>query len=606
MADKQARTVQSDCFPIKVLFQEKFKVDFYQREYVWQSTQISDLISDLTNEFLKNWKEGDTTENVRSYDPYFMGEIVLATKPGERSSVIDGQQRITTITLLLIYLLNNYGKGDKTVPGFPTALVTNLICSDDYGTARFNLEIDDRKECMSSLFNNGEYQIKDTDNISVKNIVARYNDISVFWDSRIGPTNIASFTYWLIEKVVFSKVWTDNDDFAYVIFETMNDRGLSLTQEEMLRSYVLANINEGQRPRAISIFDNIMSRLLTIKLSSKSKAESEFFRIYFRSHLAEDLSQSEGQNSDFTKIGKDFHRWIMENEIRLGLTSSDKFVEFVEHLDYFSKVYEKINQLLQARNAKQYLYLIVNSDYHFTLQTPAILASIRYGDNDDVIEQKIAAVTKYITKVITYRTWNHWMISQSAMESPIYQFAKEIRGKDVNKIKEIMAKDPLNPPSIDNMSPILNQQIKNRLKVMISLITSIVGRESGEFAYMLNKDNIEVEHIWSNHFEQHLDEFQNEADFANARNSIGDLLVLPKSFNTSYGDLPFETKVHQYFSQNILAQSLCEEKYKNAPGFNSFVSSSGLPFTPYEHFKKDSIAQRADLYRKILEWDFNN
>lgn len=75
----------------------------------------------------------------------------------------------------------------------------------------------------------------------------------------------------------------------------------------------------------------IMSRLLTIKLSSKSKAESEFFRIYFRSHLADDLSQSEGRDSDFTKIGKDFHRWIMENEIKLGLTSSDKFVEFVEN-----------------------------------------------------------------------------------------------------------------------------------------------------------------------------------------------------------------------------------------------------------------------------------
>ena len=251
------------------------------------------------------------------------------------------------------------------------------------------------------------------------------------------------------------------------------------------------------------------------------------------------------------------------------------------------------------------MYLIVNSDYHFTLQTPAILASIKYEDSDSVIEQKIAMVTKYITKVITYRTWNHWMISQSAMEAPIYQFAKDIRDKDVDTIKEIIGQNPLKPPSIDNMSPILNQQIKNRLRVMISLITAIVGRESGEFVYMLNNDNIEIEHIWSNHFDQHLDEFQNKTDFLNTRNNIGDLLVLPKTFNTSYGDESFETKVRQYFSQNILAQSLCIEKYKNAPGFHSFVISLSLPFKPYEHFKKDSIAERADLYRKILKWDFD-
>lgn len=150
-----------------------------------------------------------------------MGEIVLSTIPGERSPIIDGQQRITTITLLLIYLLQTY----KNVPGFPASTLESLVCSDDYGTLRFNLEVEERKECMDSLFKTGEYQLKPDDNISVQNIVARYNDIGSCWDSRINESNVSSFAYWLINKVVFSKVWTDNEDFAYVIFETMNDRG---------------------------------------------------------------------------------------------------------------------------------------------------------------------------------------------------------------------------------------------------------------------------------------------------------------------------------------------------------------------------------------------
>lgn len=601
MSEKKEKTVNSNVVSLKTLLEEKFQVKYYQRDYVWQTPQISDLISDLATEFLKNWKPGDKLDDARSYAPYFMGEIVLSTIPGERSPIIDGQQRITTITLLLIYLLQTY----KNVPSFPASTLESLVCSDDYGTLRFNLEVEERKECMNSLFKTGEYQLKPDDNISVQNIVARYNDIGSCWDSRINESNVSSFAYWLINKVVFSKVWTDNEDFAYVIFETMNDRGLSLTQEEMLRSYVLANIEPSKRTLATQTFDEIMSRLVKIKLSTKSKAAPEFFRIYFRSHLAESFSQSPTQDSDFTKIGKYFHRWIRDNEVRLGLVNSDAFVEFLDHIDYFSKVYERINSLIAGRDAEKYLYLIVNSDYKFTLQTPAIMAAIRYGDSEAVIDEKLKIVSKYITKVLTYRTWNQWWIAQSAMEAPVYQFAKDIRDRDIDELKAIVSSGPLNPPSIDNSSPTLNSQIKNRLRVMISLITAIVGRESNEFVYMLNKDDIEVEHIWSDHFDQHQDEFQNENDFANARNNIGDLLVLPKSFNASYGDDPYEVKVQQYFSQNILVQTLCTQKYSNAPGFLAFKTSSNLPFTPYAHFKKDNIDQRANLYREILKWDFS-
>ena len=102
------KTVDSKAYPLKELFLDKFDVDFYQREYVWKRKQLEDLINDLSTEFLKNWTKGDTPDKVRNYDPYFMGEIVLSLKEGERSAIIDGQQRITTFTLLLIYMLKTY------------------------------------------------------------------------------------------------------------------------------------------------------------------------------------------------------------------------------------------------------------------------------------------------------------------------------------------------------------------------------------------------------------------------------------------------------------------------------------------------------------------
>ena len=150
------------------------------------------------------------------------------------------------------------------------------------------------------------------------------------WNEKINENNIVSFVYWLKEKVMFSKVWTNSDEFAYVIFETMNDRGLSLTQIEMLRSYLLANINNEDRDSAMQIFDDVVRKLVNIKLTSKSKAEFEFFKMYFRGHFARDFSQAKNSKSDFVRIGKEFHRWVRDNNEMLTLNNSSDYLEFIK------------------------------------------------------------------------------------------------------------------------------------------------------------------------------------------------------------------------------------------------------------------------------------
>ena len=597
----ELKIVNSEVHPLEKIFSDKFDVDFYQREYVWQRTQIEDLINDLSGEFLKCYKQGDKISDMVKYDPYYMGEIVLSTNVPGVSKIIDGQQRITTLTLILIYLLRNY----KNIPKFPASRIEKLIYSDDHGEERFNLDIEDRREVMYALYKQGEYVVSEGDKYSIKNLVDRYNDIEECWNSEIDESNVVSFTYWIMEKVMFSKVWTNSNDFAYVIFETMNDRGLSLTQVEMVRSYLLANIdNDSARTKAMNKFDAMLNKLISIKLSSKSKAEFEFFKMYLRGHYAEDFSQAKNSNSDFVRIGKEFHRWLRDNEQKLGLETDEDFVEFINKIDFFAKVYEKINNLIQGRNTKDYLYLIVNADYNFTLQVPLILSAVKYQDTDEIVEAKIKVVSKYLSKVLSFRVWNHWMISQSTLENPIYNLCKRIRDLSVEEIASILDTNPLDAPELNN-SPTLNQQNRSRLRVLLSLITEIVAANSGESDYMLNKDEpVEVEHIWSNHFEEHTDEFSDEDEFANVRNNIGDLLVLPKSFNASYGDDPYSLKVKQYFSQNILAQTLNKQKYENNPGFVKFKDESKLEFESYDEFKKANIAKRAELYKQILIWNW--
>lgn len=608
-AVQQLKSVDSKCFPLQTLFIEKFTVDFYQREYVWERKQLEDLINDLSNAFLSCWQPEHTTENVRSYDPYFMGEVVLSTKAGERSAIIDGQQRITTFTLLLIFMLHKY----RNVPDFPVAEVQQAIYSSDFGAKRFNLDIDVRKPCMDALFKNGSYEPTDEDKIHVQRLVDRYNDIDDCWDERINENNVSSFAWWILGKVTFSKVWANSDDFAYVIFETMNDRGLPLTPVEMLRSFMLASISAdgdistGVSPRdaSLKLFDSIIQRLTSIKLPSKSKAESEFFRVFLRGHYAETLSKGD-QSSDFVRIGNAFHRWIRENKSNIGLKKSSDFVDLINQFDYFSKQYELIYKMIEERKTDEYLYLIVNSDYGFTLQPALILASIAYKDDENTVLEKIKKVSKYLTRVLSYRIWNHWRIAQSSMEADIYTLCREIRNASLSDLDlKLNNNSFVKIPSLDN-SPMLNQQNKPKLRVLLSLITEIVAKESGVPDYMLNKEDIDVEHIWSDHFDQHLDEFTTKEDFSNSRNNIGALLVLPKSFNRSYGDDSYEKKLEQYFGQNILAASLHKNMYENHPGFKRYIERSGLNFKYYEHFKKNDISERAALYKAILQFDLEN
>jgi hypothetical protein len=91
------------------------------------------------------------------------------------------------------------------------------------------------------------------------------------------------------------------------------------------------------------------------------------------------------------------------------------------------------------------------------------------------------------------------------------------------------------------------------------------------------------------------------------RNRIGGLLLLPKSFNASYGDLPYEMKAKHYNSQNLLARSLHPDCYEHNPGFLWVLEETGLPFKSHAQFKKQDLDERNNLYRMLAEriWDPN-
>lgn len=229
-----------------VLDRKKYTVDYFQREYKWERKHIEQLIFDLEASFSSSYKKNHERKDVANYNCYYLGPIVISAKDGKRS-IIDGQQRLTSITLLLIYLNNLQKDRVKKVP------IDSLIFSDSYGSESFNMHVPERNKYFKDLYEGKEVKVVKLDE-SGKNIVARYNDIEELFPEELKGDTLPYFLDWLRDNVIFVEIKAYSDENAYTIFETMNDRGLSLTWTEMLKGFLLSKIKDTDKRDEINNF----------------------------------------------------------------------------------------------------------------------------------------------------------------------------------------------------------------------------------------------------------------------------------------------------------------------------------------------------------------
>jgi uncharacterized protein with ParB-like and HNH nuclease domain len=583
----------------------KYSIDYYQREYRWQEKHIVELIDDLTGCFFESYDENHLRSQVASYRCYFLGSIIISQRNGE-NYIIDGQQRLTSLTLLLIYLNNMQKKLENKVK------IDDLIFSEKYGAKSFNINVADRIRCMEAIYEDREYDENDLSE-SVQNILTRYDDIQACYPADLKEKALPFFIDWLIEKVHLVEIVAFKDEDAYTIFETMNDRGLSLTPTEMLKGYLLANIEEPTKKNNC----NELWRKRTEKINHISKEEdADFIKAWLRSQYAQTIRERKkgAEAKDFDRIGTEFHRWVRDNEELLGLNSQADFIRFIEEdFIFYSKWYEIIRKA-SHKLTEGMEYIFYNAQVGFTQQYQVLLAPISKNDTDDIISKKLMAVAIYLDIFLNRRMWNFRDNGYSTLSYHVFQLMLSIRNKSLSELTNILY-NRLNEEAetFVNSRELFHLHGMNRkhIKHILARMTDYVERESGlssdykNYVTLRGKRRYEVEHIWANHPERHTDEFQHSTEFDKHRNLIGGLLLLPKEFNGSYGDLPYKDKLDHYFGQNILAKSLHPKAYEHHPNFKRFVEESGLSFKHYADFKKEDLSERQKLYENLAERVWN-
>ena len=597
-----------------ILTRGKFEVDYYQREYRWGRKQIEQMLMDFYDTFRQYYDPANhgAPSEVQKYGYYYMGSIIC-TNDNTRQ-VIDGQQRLTSLTLLLIYLRNLQ---DQTtgVPYLPVN-IDGLIYKDSYGTMSFNLDVPERNDCMQALWDQNKAYA--SDNESNKNLLARYSDIEELFPDDLKGEALPYFIYWLKGKVLLLEIDTPSEDEAHTIFLTMNDRGLSLNSAEMLKAFIIQQVDEADRDSVNKVWQQNITRIKNAFDSESSgtvKAEDvDFISAWLRAKYANSIRETKkgAEDRDFELLGEKFHTWVRMNaRTEMQLTQPKQYKELVTiEMALMTNLYLRM-KAYSEKLTKGFEAVFYNAHRDITYQNYLIMSAVRVDDAPAVVDRKIRIVATFIDVFASTRIFNDKKINWNANKNLLFRVMCQIRNQDVKTIGiRLVSTLQRMSEKLDAIQDFeLNKTSRRYMLHMLARLTDYVNLRMGLASQFENyvdrnpKTSYDIEHILPDDYQSYKDLFNDEEDFKNNREKFGNLILLTSDHNRSYQDMPYDQKVVQYMGDNILAQSLNAGAYKNNPKFLALSNEYG--FKAYVRFDKAAIRERLQLYTSLAKSIWN-
>lgn len=453
------KKIVAAALPLAHIFErEHYVIDVYQRDYKWQRKQVEALLDDLYYNFINSLKQTEYGGiELDTEESYFMGSIVVS-QLNKEMSIVDGQQRLTTFTLLFIFLHN---------------LCQKLGINDDVDLLKyiyykrsekpiFSLDISERQQMVSLLLENNENwrdKIEIGNDESISNMVDAYQQILEDFPLDLrNSEKLPLFIEWLLFQVILVRIVAYTSEKAYTIFETMNDRGLSLTPAEILKGYIFNQVGDENKTTELN---NIWkSKINSIIQQEGENSDSEFFKAWFRAKYAETVRSSNTLKEDFESIGAHYHTWF-KNSKRLNLHTPQDYYFFVKgDFDFYTDLYIRIKKHQWTECLDELREIYITSCYPMadSLYLPLLMSPLSMQDSDEEIANKMFSVNNFVDEYINLKTLSNQSIAQTAIKNNINNIILEIRNSDVNSLKEKLREEKekslqFELVSLDSFSP---------------------------------------------------------------------------------------------------------------------------------------------------------
>jgi len=231
--------LNADASSVGALFSNTtFEIPQYQREYSWHDDEVADFWQDLSNSL--------------NDDSYFLGLVIL-TNEDKRKHVVDGQQRIVTLTLLATALYFEAVQRGRTA--LADRVQAEFLKSIDYDTdetaPRVHLSDPQDNETLQYIIENGETpgSLIDEESVSFR-IASSFKYLRQRLDEDLAPDPFKRMGKWaefLTNRVYFAVFVHPDAATAYKVFEVINTRGKDLTTADLLKNYVLSQTAPDKR-----------------------------------------------------------------------------------------------------------------------------------------------------------------------------------------------------------------------------------------------------------------------------------------------------------------------------------------------------------------------
>ncbi len=522
-----------------------YSVPRFQRDYSWTDEEWDDL-----------WRDIENTMSPDGETAHYMGYLVLQSKDSKNFDIIDGQQRLTTLSIIVLAVLSNLQKLiDEETDAANNKRRQDQLRNSFIGyldpvtlVAKSKLNLNRNND---NLFQNYLIPLQAAPRRNLKATEHQMRKAFEWWDNQIGKKyktgeTLAGFIDQLSDKLFFTVITVSDELNAYKVFETLNARGVKLSSTDLLKNYLFSVVHAGSRDEYELMHLEQRWEELVGKLGSES------FPDFLRTH------------------------WNSRNRF---LRHSELFKRIRDQIRNRQQVFDLIRKM--QVDVDTYVALSKPEDELWTHDQRKYIGELRMFNVRQVYPLLLSAYRRFnpqefcnLLKAVSVISFRYNVISNNPtneQERVYNQIAEKIESSQLNFRQTLMELKTLYVNDRDFKHAFSNKALKttqSRNKRIVRFILTMFERHLSGLEYDMDSDRFNIEHIMPENLS---DEWHhiNEPDHELFVYRLGNLCLMNTSQNRDIGNVGFEKKRDKYqYSEFKLTQRIAEE--------NSFWDTSRI------------------------------
>jgi len=526
------------------------------------------------------------------FQPYFLNTYLTHTTAAN-TSIVDGQQRLTTLLLILIRLYHMVKAVEQEAPGktFSSRTIQQLIFeTNDFGEAeRFKIYNENREEAFQSLIEGREVDARDETRRRIKENSKWISDyFNSFLRDGNGNVDTVKMTYYLsylLDRISIVEIRIERQENVAMIFEVVNDRGLGLKPYEILKGKLIGNLTGQQKERANDVWSELQEKYFAAVLKNTTEKSIDldtFFRTFFRAKFADSENDYEKFEGDYkyemyrnAKIRQFFGDFNDRDSVYRRLT---------EDIRYFAELYLRMrtsyewddvifNKLLDQN--QQYLLILSNIMQKDPNETDKIRGIAKKFDQIHVILRLLGAYDSNDFQRLIYPL--NVAVRNKSLDDAVPEFDKMLSTAlaDAGLIaaeSQYQAVDLFEYERFKwtsnkwlNFSKYVLMRIDRYLSELMDNKPSYASADLETLENRFNRNNLKqhgmhLEHMYTQHPKNKAlfttNGILDETSFQQTRNRLGMVLLLKDKLNLSSNDEIYVDKLTTYSGSNLIWNEL--------------------------------------------------